>query len=175
MQVWRELSTHRTRAVRHVRRRRFAPNIAEDAVHRALEIFAHRARDPAFTLPKVPKAWLFFWSVGCAHSLIREAARSTPVSSQDVMNEVLSGGAEDSWSPDARLNSLATVEEKTAESRLFSSAFSALLPQDRETFEAEVAREDRGDPATPRHRKRLERARHRCATVFARFGIRRPR
>lgn len=174
----RELERHRTRALQHLARRGFA-DLAEDALQETLLHFVRKAGDPGFVLPEVPKAWLFRWSVCCAYVLRRAGQRLDTVSFDQAVEAYASAcnvtTADTTSTPDAGLHAMADAGEFDAWAAQVAEARAALLPQDREALDVEVAREARGESANPRHRKRLERARRRGTTVFVRFGISRAR
>lgn len=171
----REAMKSYARAVRHVARRDFV-DIAEDAVQEAMLHLVRRAADPTFVPPVVMRAWLFRWSVCSAFVLRRHGGRVDYVTFDDEVEAYAHQSAEfaerdEADAPDRGL--LAEVEERARVDWCdrIERARAEFRPLDRETFDVEVARVDQREPAPPRHRKRLERARPRARRVFSRHGL----
>ncbi len=170
-----KVERHRARAVRHVARRGFE-DIAQDAVSEALLFFVRKAREPSFTPPDDERAWLYCWSVCCAYVMRRRGGGGGHVPFDEEVEAHARACAEFAErdlpvAPDHGL--LVDAEERARKDwrARIRCARAELPPLDGETFDAEVARIDRGDTAPPRHRKRLERARPRARRVFARHGL----
>lgn len=162
-------------AVRNITRRGFG-DIAKDAVQETLLLLVRRATKPAFVVPVVMRAWLYRWSVCSAFVLRRHGGRIDHVTFDEEVEayarqQIEFAEADAAASPDHEL--LSEVEERaiTDWHERTRNAQGELLARDRETFDAEVARRDRGEAASPLHRKHLERARMRARPIFARWRI----
>ena len=171
----REAMKSYSRAVRHVTRRGFG-DIAKDAVQEALLLLVRRAADPAFVPPVVMHAWVYRWSVCSAFVLRRRGGRLDHVAFDDEVEAYARAGAElaerdAAFAPDHGLRAEAEERARDDWGDRIECARAELSPLDRETFDAEVARLDRGESAPPRHRKRLERARPRAQRVFSGYGL----
>lgn len=171
----REAMKSYSRVLRHVTRRGFG-DIAEDAVQETLLLLVRRAMEPAFVPPVVMLAWLYFYSV-CSAFVLRRHGRHIDYVTFDeeveayARQQIEFAEADAAASPDRGL--LSEVEERALADwcERTKRARAELLPRDRETFDVEVARRERGEAASPLHRKRLERARPRARRVFARYHV----
>ncbi len=171
----REAMKSYSRAVRHVTRRGFG-DIAKDAVQEALLLLVRRAMDPAFEPPVVMRAWLYRWSVCSAFVLRRHGGRIDHATFDEEVEAYARHSLEfaeqdAAAAPDHELHAEVEEQARTDWQERTRRACAELLPRDQETLNAEVARRDRGEAASPLHRKRLERARLRARPIFARRRI----
>ena len=171
----REAMKSYSRTLHHVSRRGFG-DVANDAVQETLLLLVRRATNPAFVPPVVMFAWLCRWSVCSAFVLRRHGSRLDYVAFDEEVEayarqQIELAEADVAASPDRELQieaeerALADLRERAKNAR------NELRPLDRETFDAEIERRERGETASERHRRRLERARRRAKRVFARHGI----
>lgn len=164
-----------SRAVRHVTRRGFG-DIAKDAVQEALFLLVRRAMNPTFEAPVVMLAWLCRWSVCSAFVLRRHGGRVNHATFDEEVeayarHQIEFAEADAGASPDHGLHAEVEERVRTDVRERARRARAELKPIDRETFDVEVERLDRGEAASPLHRKRLERARRRARPIFARHRL----